>query len=130
MTTRKDTQRIIDLYEQGRTAGDVPEAVIWRVITQMPHVPITGILQVMGVHAEECLLDASIRRAQVEAGRQIDNIIREIHQREGSAQLTPEEACVLLRIRAQDGDKRALELVDEFNKAMLVIDLDGEGAES
>ena len=123
MTTQKDIQRMIELIDQGSAAGDPAEDIVRRIVRQMPHVTADDIAQVALVRAEELELDAGVQMAQAEASLQIANIIRETQQREGNAQLNTEEARFLVLMRAQDGDKRAAELLDKLNKALLVVDL-------
>lgn len=124
MTTQKDRQRVVDLIDQGHAIGDTVKTIVRRITEQMPHMTVDDIAQIATVHAEEAYLDAAVYAAQAKASKQIAEIIREVDQRCNDARHTLGEAYVLLNIWAQDGDTRAVELLNELHEATLVVGLE------
>lgn len=74
-------------------------------------------------HGEECRLDASVQLAQANAAKQIAEIIKETQRMSRRPHLRTGEAHQILSARAEHGDKRASELLDDFGKAMRIVGL-------
>lgn len=120
----KDQKRIIELLDESFATRHSIEETLVRIVKDMPHLSSEDIQEAVAVHAEESKLDASVHKAQAAASHKMAEILTEIMRISERAHMTTEEAMGELIARAQQGDKRATEMLVEFNKAALVIGLD------
>ena len=61
--------------------------------------------------------------ASAKASKTIAGILDETRRMSGMAEITTEKAIEILGIRAEQGDKRAAELLNDFSRAALVAGL-------
>jgi hypothetical protein len=119
MTTRRETQRIIELLDQGIAAGHRKEDIVRRIAKEMAHLRAADVIQVLQVRREERRCD----RAET----QVIDIMEETQRMSGRS-LTLAETFVILSCYEQRGDKRASKLLDDLSKAARICGLGGAGA--
>ena len=105
-----------ELLDQACKAGASTGEILQSIVEEMPHLTSADIQQVASTHAEESKLDAAVYLAEAEASRFIAEMIKEAGRISGQPSHNITDALQILVARAEQGDKRAGELLEKFDK--------------
>lgn len=120
--TPKESRRIAELLTQLSAVGIA--ATLRLIKKEMPHLTAAHIAEVARVRAEELRLDAAVQFAEVDASRKMMDIIEEAAHISGQPVARNAEALQILVSKAEQGNKRAAELLEEYRHAASVVGLD------
>jgi hypothetical protein len=120
--TPRDRQRILELVDamiadKSSTwiKEQVTEEMIRTLYRELPHITWREVLEFFRAHREELRLDAAVEKAEAEACQFIVDTLRAT----GCANL--QEACGELALRAERGDRDAVELLEKLKQAHILI---------
>jgi hypothetical protein len=124
--TREEVARVEKLIAEADLSRESIPDVIRRMVGELPHLTTEDFEEVIGVRAEMMRMEAAEQFAIAEGEKQIAEIILEAERISGTADLTTGMAVQILAGRAAQGDKQAANLLEKFNQAALVLQLDSD----
>jgi hypothetical protein len=121
--TPQERQRVFELSDQLSETGASIEEIVRSIHGEMPHLTADDLAHAFRVRGEELRLDAAAENADAEASSQIADIIREVAQTSGldEERVNLEQCLPILHARREQGDVRAVELLERLDKALSII---------